>query len=208
MAMPSASGEVRRRIVDAAQQAKVPVKTLPSLYELISGDVDLGRQIRPVQVEDVLGREQVEVDFQEVASYLEERRPCSSPVPAARSAPSYAVRSRASGRRASSSSTTPRARSSRSSSELKGRDFTAAVPQLVDVKERAVMKREVFEKYRPTVVFHAAAYKHVAMLETHPLASVRNNVVGTRVCADARRGIRCRALRPHLDRQGRQSGRR
>ena len=46
------------------------------------------------------------------------------------------------------------------------------------------MKREVFEKYRPTVVFHAAAYKHVAMLETHPLASVRNNVVGTRICAE------------------------
>ena len=69
--------------------------------------------------------------------------------------------------------------------ELVGeRDFTAAVPQLVDVKDRAVMKREVFEKYRPTVVFHAAAYKHVAMLETHPLASVRNNVVGTRICAE------------------------
>jgi FlaA1/EpsC-like NDP-sugar epimerase len=68
--------------------------------------------------------------------------------------------------------------------ELKGRDFTAAVPQLADVKERAVMKREVFEKYRPTIVFHAAAYKHVAMLETHPLASVRNNIVGTRVCAE------------------------
>ena len=40
------------------------------------------------------------------------------------------------------------------------------------------MQREVFEKYQPTVVFHAAAYKHVAMLETHPLESVRNNIVG------------------------------
>jgi FlaA1/EpsC-like NDP-sugar epimerase len=68
--------------------------------------------------------------------------------------------------------------------ELVGeRDFTAAVTKLVDVKDRTVMKRDVFEKYAPTVVFHAAAYKHVAMLETHPVESVRNNVVGTRVVA-------------------------
>ena len=46
------------------------------------------------------------------------------------------------------------------------------------------MRREVFEKYQPTVVFHAAAYKHVAMLETHPLESVRNNVVGTRILVE------------------------
>src|SRR5207248_10822895 len=64
IAIPSASGDVRRRVVDAAQAAKVPVKTLPGLYELISGDLNLTGQMRPVQVEDVLGREQVEVDFE------------------------------------------------------------------------------------------------------------------------------------------------
>ena len=67
IAIPSASGEVRARVVEAAQAADVPVKTLPGLYELISGDVNLAGQIRPVQVEDVLGREQVEVDFEQVA---------------------------------------------------------------------------------------------------------------------------------------------
>ncbi len=64
------------------------------------------------------------------------------------------------------------------------RDFTASVTKLVDVKDRTVLRRDVFEKYAPTVVFHAAAYKHVAMLETHPVESVRNNVVGTRVIAE------------------------
>src|SRR5690349_9426207 len=71
IAIPSASGDVRRRVVDAAQATNVPVKTLPGLYELISGDLNLAGQIRPVQVEDVLGREQVEVDWEQVAGYLE-----------------------------------------------------------------------------------------------------------------------------------------
>src|SRR6185437_11811649 len=70
IAIPSASGEMRRLVVEAAQASHVPVKTLPGLYELISGDLNLAGQIRPVQVEDVLGREQVEVDFENVASYL------------------------------------------------------------------------------------------------------------------------------------------
>ena len=70
IAIPSASGEVRQRIVDITREAGVPVKTLPGIYELISGDLDLAGQIRPVQVEDVLGREPVEVDLHAVASYL------------------------------------------------------------------------------------------------------------------------------------------
>ena len=70
IAIPSASGDVRRRVVEAVQAANIPVKTLPGLYELITGDVQLA-QIRPVQVEDVLGREQVEVDMKQVGSYLQ-----------------------------------------------------------------------------------------------------------------------------------------
>src|SRR5204863_472447 len=60
IAMPSVSGDVRRRIFETAQPLRIVVKTLPGLYELISGDLNLAGQIRPVQVEDVLGREQVE----------------------------------------------------------------------------------------------------------------------------------------------------
>src|SRR5581483_5750691 len=72
IAIPSASGRLRQRVVDAAQSLNVPVKTLPGLYELISGQVDLA-QIRPVQVEDVLGREQVEVPLDDVAAYLRDQ---------------------------------------------------------------------------------------------------------------------------------------
>ena len=57
------------------------------------------------------------------------------------------------------------------------------MPVLADVRDRNRM-RQVFERYRPAVVFHAAAYKHVPLMEANPLESVRNNVLGTRVVAD------------------------
>jgi FlaA1/EpsC-like NDP-sugar epimerase len=184
IAMPSVSGDVRRRIIEPAQQLRIAVKTLPGLYELITGEVGLAGQIRPVQVEDVLGREQVEVDFHEVASYLEGHTVLVTG--AGGSIGSELCRQIARVRPARlilvDNAEGPLFEIER---ELVAeRDFTAALTKLVDVKDRKALRREVFEKYQPTVVFHAAAYKHVAMLNTHPLASVRNNVVGTRILAE------------------------
>jgi FlaA1/EpsC-like NDP-sugar epimerase len=181
IAIPSASGDVRRRVVEAAQAAKVPVKTLPGLYELISGDLDLTGQLRPVQVEDVLGREQVEVDFEQIAAYLKGQTVLVTGAGGsigselcrqiARAGPARLV--------LVDNAETPLFEIEREL--VDERDFTPAVPKLVDVKDERAMRREVFEKYRPTIVFHAAAYKHVPLMNTHPLASVRNNVVATRV---------------------------
>ena len=81
------------------------------------------------------------------------------------------------------------------------RDFKAVVPVLVDVKNRAKIRR-VFERYRPTVVFHAAAYKHVPLMEANPLESVRNNLVSTQVIADVVGRVRRADLRARLDGQG------
>src|SRR6266849_465978 len=73
IAIPSAPGRVRQKIVDTCTAAQVPVKTLPGLHELIAGDLNLAGQIRPVQVEDVLGRQQVEVDLEAVATYVRDK---------------------------------------------------------------------------------------------------------------------------------------
>ena len=182
IAMPSVSGDVRRRIVETAQATKVPVKTLPGLYELIAGDLNLAGQIRPVQVEDVLGREQVEVDFEQVASYL--RGHTVLVTGAGGSIGSELCRQIARVGPARlilvDRAETPLFDIERELVDERG--FSAAVPVLADVNDRERL-RHVFERYRPQVVFHAAAYKHVPLMEANPLAAVANNALATRTLA-------------------------
>jgi FlaA1/EpsC-like NDP-sugar epimerase len=184
IAIPSASGQMRRRVVEAAQRTNIPVKTLPGLYELISGDVDLAGQIRPVQVEDVLGREQVEVDFDEIAAYLSGQTVLVTGAGGSIGSELCRQIARVGPARLllADNAETPLFEIEREL--VDDRDFTPALPIIVDVRDRRAVRREVFEKYRPTVVFHAAAYKHVPLMNTHPLASVRNNVIATRVVAE------------------------
>jgi FlaA1/EpsC-like NDP-sugar epimerase len=181
IAIPSASGQVRQRVVDAAQAANVPVKTLPGLYELISGQVELD-QIRPVQVEDVLGRAQVEVAFHEVAGYLQGQTVLVTGAGGSIGAELCRQIARIGPARLIlvDQAETPLFDIER---ELVGeRGFSAAVPVLANVRDRARLSH-VFERYRPTVVFHAAAYKHVPLMEANPIAAVANNALTTRTIA-------------------------
>ena len=182
IAIPGASGEDRGRIVEVCQKAGVPVKTLPGLYELIEGDVDLARQIRPVQVEDVLGREPVEVDLKRVASYL--RRETVLVTGAGGSIGSELCRQIA-GLGAARLILVDHSEPAlfEIERELVGeRHFPPAVPVIADAGNRTKM-RQIFERWEPGIVFHAAAYKHVPMMEANPIESVRNNVLATEVMA-------------------------
>ncbi len=184
IAMPSVSGEVRARIVEQAQAQRVAVKTLPGLYELITGEAGLAGQLRPVQVEDVLGREQVEVDFEQVAGYLKGHTVLVTGAGGSIGSELCRQIARVDPARLILVDNAETALFEIERELVGERDFTPAVPKLIDVKDRKALRREVFEKYRPTVVFHAAAYKHVPLMETHPLESVRNNVVATSVIAE------------------------
>jgi FlaA1/EpsC-like NDP-sugar epimerase len=183
IAIPSASGETRRRIVEVARDANVPVKTLPGLYELISGDLNLAGQIRPVQVQDVLGREPVEVDLDSIASYLAGETVLVSGAGGSIGAELCRQIARVRPARLVLVEHSEAALFDIERELVDDRDFPAVATVLGDCGDRAKMS-QVFERYRPTVVFHAAAYKHVALLEANPLEAVRNNTLATKTIAD------------------------
>nr|MBA2629906.1 polysaccharide biosynthesis protein [Thermoleophilaceae bacterium] len=184
IAIPSASGLLRQKVVTACRERGIPVRTLPTTFELLSGGVNLMRQVREVRVEDVLGREPVRVEIDRVGAYLRGRvvlvTGAGGSIGAelsrqiARVGPSRLVLVE----NAENSLFEVRR-------ELEEeRHFTRATAVLADCKD-ATRMREVFDEQRPSVVFHAAAYKHVGLMEENPVEAVRNNAVATRIVAAA-----------------------
>ena len=184
IALPSASGELRQRIVNYTREGNVPVKTLPGLYELISGESELATQIRPVQVEDVLGREPVEVDLEATAAYVRDQTVLVTGAGGSIGSELCRQIARLGPQRLVLVEQGETGLFEIERELVDERGFAAAVPVLGDCKSRTKM-RQIFERYQPSVVFHAAAYKHVPLLEANPLESVRNNVIGTEVVAEA-----------------------
>ncbi len=183
IAIPSAAGDVRERIVEIARMERVPVKTLPGLHELISGDFNLTGQIRPVEVEDLLGREPVEADVEAIAGYVTGEVVLVTG--AGGSIGSELCRQLA---RVEPAKLVLVDNGEPGLFEIErelvdDREFHATAAVIADAGN-AVKMRQVFEKYRPTVVFHAAAYKHVPLMEANPLEAVRNNTLTTRTVAD------------------------
>ena len=132
-----------------------------------------------MQVEDVLGREAVDVDLGAVAGYVRDKTVLVTGAGGSIGSELCRQLTRLGVARLL---LVDKAESAlfEIERELAGeRDFAAAVPVLANCGDRAKMQ-QVFERYRPQVVFHAAAYKHVGMLEANPLQAVSNNVFATR----------------------------
>jgi FlaA1/EpsC-like NDP-sugar epimerase len=184
IAVPSASGEFRRSVVTTTRELGVPVKTLPGLHELISGEIDLAAQIRPVQVEDVLGREPVDVDLDSAAPYVEGKTVLVTGAGGSIGSELCRQLTRLGPQRLILVELGETALFEIERELVDDRGFSAAVPVLADVGN-ATKIRQVFERYEPNVVFHAAAYKHVPLMEANPLESVRNNALATKVVVDA-----------------------
>ncbi len=183
IAIPSAPGTVRAQVVAACREREVRVRTLPTVFELLRGGVQLNKQLREVRVEDVLGREPIVRELDRVGAYLRDRIVLVTG--AGGSIGSELCRQIA--------QVKPRLLVMLDHAEdnlfeidremIELRHFTNVESVLADCKEPHRML-ETMQRFKPDVVFHAAAYKHVPLMEANPLEAVRNNAIATRITAE------------------------
>ncbi len=160
------------------------MRTLPTVFELLRGGVQLTRQLREVRVEDVLGRDPVVMELDRVGAYLEDKIVLVTGAGGSIGAELCRQIARVRPQACWCCSTTPRTTSSGSTARCSTSGTSPAVEAvLADCKEPERML-EVMQRFKPDVVFHAAAYKHVALMEANPLEAVRNNAIATRVTAE------------------------
>jgi FlaA1/EpsC-like NDP-sugar epimerase len=183
VAVPSATPELLRRVSDEAVKANLAVQMLPTLDEMLTSEIDPAT-VRPLTEADLLGRHQVDTDVAGIADYLTGRRVLVTGAGGSigselcrqihRFAPSELVM-------------LDRDESALHAVQLsiEGRGLLDNDGLVVaDIRDRECLL-ELFARRRPEVVFHAAALKHLSLLETHPSEALKTNVIGTQNVLDA-----------------------
>lgn len=189
LAIPSASTKQMQHLVDLCQRTGKPYRTVPQLRNLMRGQVSIN-QVHPVSIEDLLGHNPVRLDSDSIRHCLGDRVVLVTG--GGGSIGAELCRQIAASR--------PGRLLVVDSSEYNlyriGMELQAAYPRveigclLIDVTD-TVAVGELFRRERPQVVFHAAAYKHVPLLEQQVYSAVRNNVLGTQVVAQAADSFGC-----------------
>ncbi len=183
IAIPTLKGEDMRRIVSICKIAGVQPKTLPSMDQLIEGNATVS-QLRDVAIEDLLGRDPIQLEERTLRHFLEGK--CIMVSGAGGSIGSelcrqilrYAPRSLLLIERAEPSMFFIHRELIASHPDI------PVLPIIADITDAPRMRKKVFEPHRPEVIFHAAAHKHVPMMEWNPAEAVRNNSFGTKQVAD------------------------
>jgi FlaA1/EpsC-like NDP-sugar epimerase len=182
IAMPSVSGKIISDIVEICHTTPADVKILPGMFDLIDGNVTVS-QIREVQVEDLLGREPVKVDLASMAGYIRDQVVLVTG--AGGSIGSELCRQLM--------RLAPRELLLLDINEngihdiildLREQNGVRLVPLIKDIRDWEGING-VFELYRPDVVYHAAAHKHVPLMEYNPEEAIKNNCWGTHNVAQA-----------------------
>jgi FlaA1/EpsC-like NDP-sugar epimerase len=185
IAIPSAPGTLRARVVAACRERGIPVRTTPTVFELLqdgSGQLRVTRQLREVRVEDILGREPVRMEVERVGAYLSNEVVLVTGAGGSIGAELCRQIARVGPRRLVLVDHAEDNLFEIVRELEEARHVRTAVPVLADCKEEERL-REVLTEHRPAVVFHAAAYKHVTMMEINPVEAIRNNALATRLVA-------------------------
>jgi len=178
IAIPSASGSVRKNITFKAKEAGVICKTLPTLYEIIDGKAHL-YQLRDIRIEDILGRKPVEINYSQLLGQLK-----GKPILITGAGGSIGSELCRQVIKFKPSSLILVDHSENNifliEQELSTKlDYYHSVPIVTDIRDITSIKG-VFKKYKPEIVFHAAAYKHVPLMQLNPEAALQNNFLGTK----------------------------
>jgi FlaA1/EpsC-like NDP-sugar epimerase len=182
IAVPSAEGKTIKRFYELSNKKDVKVEIVPGVYEILNGDVSLN-QIREVKVEDLLRRDQVDLISDEISAYLEDKIILVSG--GGGSIGSEICRQAA--------KFNPKKiiilDINENTTYFLERDLKNEYPDLDlvsiigSIRDKNKLEK-VFREYSPDVVFHAAAHKHVPLMETSPEEAVKNNILGTRNLAE------------------------
>ena len=182
LAIPSASSSEIRRIVEICETTDVPFRTVPQLQDLMSGKVAIN-DLREISIEDLLGRDPVSLDWQSISKQLQGKRILVTGGGGSigselcrqinRISPEYLI-------------ILDNSEHNLYCIEQELAQSTTDIEyfcELGSVADKAFLKY-VFNAYKPQIVFHAAAYKHVPLLESQIRQAIRNNVLGTRYVAE------------------------
>lgn len=183
LAMPSASKEERKEILEICKMAKCELKTLPGMYQLIDGELNIGK-LRDVEITDLLGRDPIQVNLDEIMGYVEQKvvmvtggggsigselcrqiamyHPKQLIIFDVYENNAYEIQQ-----------------------ELNRHYPDLDLVVLIGSVRNTHRIETVFEKYRPDIVYHAAAHKHVPLMEDSPNEAIKNNVFGTYKTAKA-----------------------
>ncbi len=183
IAIPSASRNTIREILEICKETNCKLRSLPGLYQLVNGEVNVSK-LRDVEVEDLLGREPIKVDLDSILGYVKDKRVLVT------------------GGGGSIGSELCRQIACHSPKQLIivdiyennaydiQQELLYKYPQLNLVVLIASVRNTnrvnaIFEEYKPEIVYHAAAHKHVPLMETSPNEAIKNNVFGTWKTAQA-----------------------
>lgn len=182
LALPSASRQQQREILEICQRTEAKMKIVPGIYQIISGEVSVSK-VRDVSLDDLLGREAIQINTYEVGNYLQGKRvlvtggggtigselcrqiarfqPKQILIVDVNENGSYDVQM-----------------------EVKRHHPKVDIRILIGSIRDKKRLDDIFDTYRPEIVFHAAAHKHVHLMEAAPHESIKNNVIGTRNVAE------------------------
>ena len=182
ISIPTATKSQTKDIVDHCIQSGAKFKTIPALAEIIDGRVSVG-QIREVQMEDLLGREPLEIDLEKIKDEFSGKRVL---VTGGGGSIGREICRQVSKFNPEKLLIFDHAENSVFYTERELRaEFPSlnCIPLVADISDRITASR-IYKQYSPQIIFHAAAHKHVPLMEFNPIEAFRNNVLGTKIIAD------------------------